>query len=366
MLNANIGIGPMSTEIIEAVFRYSHYHRKELMLVASKNQVDYSGGYVNGWTTDEYRQFIEEKKSEYPYSNVKICRDHCGPGFNGIDDMSDSYKTIEADLANGFDLIHIDFCHFSGSYEEKILEAKKAIEYCLNLNSNVMLEIGTDENVGSNFSINSLAEVEAELDTFLQFCEPEFYVVQTGSLIKEINQAGLFNRSFVEKAAKIIHERNVKLKEHNADYLSKEELLKRQGIVDAINIAPQLGVIQTQFVLNKCLIYGIDFSEFAERIYKGNKWRKWMHSNSPANKLLCSLIAGHYHFASDEYKKIIFQLSRLENIHESIINLITEVIDHYEGCQQTVGQRNLAGIKRPLLLQENLRESRSQDKLSVS
>ena len=35
-----IGIGPMSSEVIEAVYKYSSINNKELMLIASKNQID--------------------------------------------------------------------------------------------------------------------------------------------------------------------------------------------------------------------------------------------------------------------------------------------------------------------------------------
>ena len=39
--------GPMSSEIIQAIYQYSHDNSVELMLIASKNQIDYDGGYVN-------------------------------------------------------------------------------------------------------------------------------------------------------------------------------------------------------------------------------------------------------------------------------------------------------------------------------
>ena len=55
-IKANLGIGPMSSETIEAVYRFSNFHRKQIMLIASKNQIDYSGGYVNKWTTKEYAE----------------------------------------------------------------------------------------------------------------------------------------------------------------------------------------------------------------------------------------------------------------------------------------------------------------------
>src|SRR4051812_15384473 len=110
-----LAIGPMSSEIIEAVFYYSNFFRVPLMLIASKNQIDYAGGYVNNWTTAEYMEFVNTMKKQYPLAKVKICRDHCGPGFNGKTDLKDVYKTIEEDIKTGFDLIHIDFCHCPGT-----------------------------------------------------------------------------------------------------------------------------------------------------------------------------------------------------------------------------------------------------------
>jgi len=329
MINSNLGLGPMSSEIIEAIFRVSHYQRKELMIIPSKNQIDYNGGYVNNWDTKEFMKFIKEMKEKYPNSEVKICRDHCGPGFNGNFDLEDTYKTIKADIENGFDLIHIDFYHFKGSKEEMLNESKRAIEYCLRLNPNIMLEIGTDENEGINFNLMNINELENEIDFFKSFCNPEFYVVQTGSLVKEINQAGNFNKSFIESISRVLKSRGLKLKEHNADYLSKEDIEIRKDIVDAMNIAPQLGVIQTKIVLTKCLMYGVPFNEFLEEVYNGGKWKKWMHQSNPT-KLLCTLIAGHYHFSSEPYLRIIEELEKRRNIKEDLINSIIEVIEHYE------------------------------------
>ena len=268
-------------------------------------------------------------KEKYPNSEINVCRDHCGPGFNGKFELDDVYKTMKTDIENGFDLIHVDFCNFRGSKEEMLNESKRAIEYCLRLNPNISLEIGTDENEGINFGQNNFWELEKEIDFFKEFCNPEFYVVQTGSLIKEINQVGNFNKQFIESIARVLKSKGLKLKEHNADYLSKEEIGLRDGIVDAFNIAPQLGVIQTKIVLTKCLMYGVPFDEFLEEVYEGGKWKKWMHNNSPENKFLCCVIAGHYHFASESYKKIINQLEEREDIKEAIINEMGEVINHY-------------------------------------
>lgn len=329
-INADLAIGPMSIESVEAVFRYSHFHRKQLMLIASKNQVDWDGGYVNNWTTRKYMEYIRNMNKAYPQAKVLVCRDHCGPGFNGNHNLSDVYKTIEEDLQSGFDLIHIDFCHLKGTYRKQLEESKKAIMHMLSIRPDILIEIGTDENVGANYSLTNLEEIEKEIDFFKEFCQPIYYVIQTGSLVKEINQFGSFNKIFVQKASVLLTEKGLKLKEHNDDYLSKEELLERSGIVDAMNIAPQLGVIQTQIILNKCLIYGIDATDFTEEVYRGGKWKKWLNKNGAGNKLLCSTIAGHYHFTSVVYKKIISRLEEREDIHENIINALMDLINHYE------------------------------------
>lgn len=330
MEKLQLGIGPMSSEITEAVFRYSHFHRRPLMLIPSKNQVDASGGYVNNWTTKQFMEYVNKMRETYPNSQVKVCRDHCGPGFNGNHDIEDTYKTIRSDVDNGFDLIHIDFCHFQGTKEERFTASKKAVELCLELNPNIELEIGTDENEGINFSINMLHELEEEIDFFKSFCNPTFYVVQTGSLVMEINQVGNFNPEFISKVKEVLNSKGLKMKEHNADYLSKEEIKSREGIVDAMNIAPQLGVIQTMLVLKKCLIYGIPITEFLEDVYASGKWKKWLHTNTAENKFLCACIAGHYRFGQEPYKKIISQLKEREDINENIITEIMEVISHYE------------------------------------
>ncbi len=332
IITATLAIGPMSSETIEAVFRYSHYHRKQLLLIASKNQIDHAGGYVNNWTTVEYMKFVKEMKALYPQSNIIVCRDHCGPGFNGNDDLKDVYATIEADIKNGFDLIHIDFCHFKGTKEEMFAESKKAIEYCKSLNPDILLEIGTDENLGTNYSISNIDEIEEEIDYFKSFCSPEFYVVQTGTLVMEARQAGIFNPKFTGDIRALLQKKGLKLKEHNADYLTRSQLIEQKPLVDCMNNAPQFGVVQTSTVISKCLTYGISIDNFADEVYGGGKWKKWMDKNGPENIMQCVLIAGHYHFAGPAYKELIKQLEEVEDIKESIINALEAIIEHYTEC----------------------------------
>src|SRR5690242_5038473 len=122
---SRIGIGPMSPEIVEAAFRYSSLRRTPLMLIASKNQIDWDGGYVGGWKTTDYMDYVKKMKKKYPRAEIYVCRDHCGPGFKN-DDLDDVYKTIDSDIENGFDLIHVDFCH-AGKDKAHLLEQSRKV-----------------------------------------------------------------------------------------------------------------------------------------------------------------------------------------------------------------------------------------------
>lgn len=315
---SKIGIGPMSTEIIEAVFRYSEQNTVPLMLIASKGQIDWDGGYVNKWNTKQYMDYVGLMRKQYPKAAVYICRDHCGPGFKN-NDLKDVYATIDHDIKNGFDFMHIDFCYFQGDRKQMLSESERAINYIRKFNPNILIEVGTDENTGAKLDDADIARIEEDMKFFTGIAPINFFVVQTGSLIKEINQVGEFNERFIRKVRKIADKYRLNLKEHNADYIGREEIRKRIGLIDAVNVAPQYGAMQTQLTLQKCLTYGIDASDFLNTAYESGKWQKWLYKNTLDNKFLCSFIAGHYVFFSDAYKTIYEKISKHENFKETII-----------------------------------------------
>lgn len=331
MINARLGFGPMSSEAIEAIFRYSQRHERELMLVTSKNQIDYAGGYVNNWCTREYSEFLAVMRRQYPGSNVKTCRDHCGPGFNGRLDIQDTYRTIEADLEAGFSLIHIDFCHQSEHRTEQMAASRKAIEYCLELDPSTLLEVGTDDTNISTPSA-SMDELREEVAYFADFCRPVFYVVNTGALVKETRQVGVFNKGFAHEAAALIERFGFRLKEHQGDYLSSDDLVQRKGIVGAMNVAPQLGAVQTSTVLHECLRHGVEADQLVAEVFAKGRWKKWMLEGSLPDPRYCTRIAGHYHFASDTYRRLVDRLSAVTNIHAAILDAIDGVIARYDNA----------------------------------
>jgi hypothetical protein len=322
-----LGVGPMSEEIVEAVFSYSENTGEPLMLIASKNQIDWDGGYVNRWTTKEYVNYVNKIRKQYPKAKVFVCRDHLGPGFKNYD-LTDVYKTMDSDIENGFDLIHVDFCHFKGDREELLNESKKAIEYIRSKKPDMLLEVGTDENAG--VFLENVEAIEKDMAFFSSIAPLQFFVVQTGSLTKEQNQAGGFNAEFIAKIKERSKKYGVGLKEHNGDYIEKSEIQKRKGLIDAMNVAPQFGVIQTMMTLQKCHTYGIDFTDFLHEAYQSRKWEKWLAKNTADNKFLCSVLAGHYVFASDAYKKLYEKISSHEDFRQEIVKEMGKNFGLYE------------------------------------
>ncbi len=320
-----IAFGPLSPEIVEAVFKYSHQNHYPFMLIASKNQIDYNGGYVNNWNTNSYMNFVKEMRAKYLDSDVLICRDHCGPGFNGNSDLGDTFATITEDIKRGFDLIHIDFCHYQGPRSVALEKASEAIKYAKRFNSRIRFEIGTDE-IGQP---TNLGQVRRDIEYFLQFCQPDYYVVNTGSHVLEDKQVGVFNQTLTQSAKNLLNNYNLKLKEHNGDYLTPEQIRSRMGLVDSINIAPELGFRQTGKILNLASQFRVSPDSFLEAAYKSKKWKKWLQFSTPDDIYTCSLIAGHYVFAGREYTRLYNHLADFVNVKEELINEAMTVIDRY-------------------------------------
>ncbi len=325
-IDSKLGFGPMSAEIIEGIVKASADLKKAFMLISTKNQIDWDGGYVSNWKTIDYVEYIDRLTRKYPASKVYLCRDHCGPGFknNSIDDV---YKTIYDDIENGFELIHLDFSKVSSDKEVVLKETQKAILAILKKSESIHIEIGTEENVGDLKT--DITQIKREFNFINGFVKPEFFVVQTGSLTKEVNQIGALNKSFIKEVHGFLTENGVKLKEHNADYLDADAIEERRGLIDALNIAPQLGVLQTITVISEALTYGVDINSFLNVAYESEAWGKWLYKNTPSNKMLCSIIAGHYNFTKDHYRRLADSLERFIDIKSLIIEKIKKLVTYY-------------------------------------
>jgi len=320
-MNFKLGMGPMSYYINEILANYAKENQRPLMIIASRNQIDSDSGYV--MTTRELSKQIAPLRSEY----LMLCRDHCGPYFLDAEKslstrqaVEATKKTIAGDIENGFDLIHIDTSRCDQPYQI----ADELFSFCLLLNPKIRFEFGTEENVGVAAGIKKYQE---DVKFASQFPNMDFVVAQTGSLTMEDRQVGSFDVAMVRKLVGYAETAGVKLKEHNADYLSAEQiLLRKQAGVHACNIAPQLGVIQTKTVLDLADRHGIDASHFKQTILDSGKWKKWIIDGNDDVKIV---VAGHYCFNTPSYSSLEHELSKVCSVKSSIEQNIKICLDQY-------------------------------------
>lgn len=326
-----LGVGPMSPEVVDSCLKYSKTHDFPIMIIASRNQVDYNSGYA--FNTEELVQYVKAN-SNYNSNLVKICRDHCGPYFADADKAISYEETVKAckltikhDLENNFDLLHIDVSRVENSKQNDL--AKELIEYALSLNPNVALEFGSEDNTGQN-----LYDTLVTVDKQIAFVKPykknvKFLVNQTGSLTKH-TQVGIFNQELCTEISQKIHNAGFLLKEHNADYLNVNQVkIHKECGVDSINIAPQLGYTHTYVLSKMGYHYRSELNKFRQYVLERNMWQKWV-VDSVQDDDTKFLTSAHYFFNS-EYSMLINDIIAKKKLpfNEMLYDEIAIVLDQY-------------------------------------
>lgn len=325
MKQFKLGFGPMSREIIKILVKHSEDYEYPLMIIASRNQVDYDTGYV--CTTRQLMELIEFVSPTKP-KNLLVCRDHCGPYFSMADEglsieqaIERCKQTIKEDIDRGFDLIHIDTSKINDS---DFRYATELIEYALSLNPNIKLEFGSEDNTGENLDV-SMANLDSQLKFLNKYKDNVvFFVTQTGSLVKD-RQVGFFNDKN-SQILNMVHSAGFLFKEHNADYFTKDDIILRQRFgVDALNIAPQLGTIETATL--KRFAPPDLWNKFADLVYSKNYWQRWIGDNQDKDTAVA--VSGHYCFNSKEYSDIMSAIN-YEKFVDELKARINGVINDYK------------------------------------
>ena len=119
-------IGPMSKNIVDAIVEFCANTGNTIGLIPSRRQVEWDGGYVNNWTTEEFSNYV---------ITLPLQRDHSGPGQGNNDD--DGYESLAYD-AKHLQLIHIDPWKKYPDFAEGLKWTANMIEYCDRINSNII------------------------------------------------------------------------------------------------------------------------------------------------------------------------------------------------------------------------------------
>ena len=297
------------------------------MLICSRNQIEtefLGGGYVNNFNTEEFAKFIKSKKNRY----LIMARDHCGPfkrdGFinkkNLNYEVDNCKKSLSDDIINDFSLLHIDT---SECGKAKYEIAKDLINFsnnlAKNLNKKIFFEFGCeDHGVMTNFK-----KFKMDAKFFSNFDNKQYIVCQTGSLVKSIFQVGQFDIDSIRIMKKISEDNGILLKEHNCDYLNNYQInLRKKFGINAINIAPELGVTQTMLIYYLAKKYNFDYEigTFKKLVLEKKKWKKWNYNNE--NNVIKFFSAGHYHYQSSEYQRLYSKISKKVNFQSNLDKII--------------------------------------------
>lgn len=344
-----LGFGPMSREIVDILCRYTADNNYPLMLIASRNQVDSDTGYV--CTTQQLGDLVKPHRN----SNLLLCRDHCGPGFSDLDtglsldqQIYRCKETISADIRAGFDLIHIDVSRVPG---DALTVGAELIDFALSIKPDIMLEFGSEDNTGVDVT-GSLARVAPQLEFLQQYKHNvKFFVSQTGSLTLNA-QAGSFDTERNQQLAEQIHLAGFLFKEHNADYFTAEDIKLRIGAgVDSLNIAPQLGKLQTDLL--ETFAPADLWQRFSDRVYAENRWQRWTAGST--DQALATSVSGHYCFDTPEYRDIIAAIDSAEFLRQ-LEQRITELLKFYKTFDHTNPD-----VQFEIQLQKRLAELRRRD-----
>jgi hypothetical protein len=95
-----------------------------------------------------------------------------------------------------------------------------------------------------------------------------------------------------------------------------------------MNIAPQLGVVQTKLLKEMTLSRGGEthWDAFSKVVLASGRWKKWTDSEEDEQKVV---VAGHYCFNGPEYQAILEQLSQHGDWTNEINQAMYQIFNTY-------------------------------------
>jgi hypothetical protein len=287
----------MSKNVVDCVIKHGQKH--SIGLIPSRRQVDFSGGYVNKWDTQKFSEYVKSKNS-----SILICRDHGGQYQGQVED--DGAQSFEEDTKY-FDLIHIDPFRSCQTIYQAAEKTGNIIERLFEINPDITYEVGTEQ---------AIFKYEPEhLNWFLgylkirlrveQFNQIKYAVVQSGTGLDLATRTntGNFNSNRLIKFVEIVKNYGLMSKEHNGDYLtdSFDVEMRFESGLDAINIAPEYGQIESEFYLDSCKDNPELFEELYQICYNSGKWKKWIPDITRISKEQLIITCCHYILSQDNF-----------------------------------------------------------------
>ena len=207
-------------------------------------------------------------------------------------------------------------------------EAKELMREMIKIRNNDSLWENIDVKTGHLRAVDELEKLLSLLEKKLNpniFENIVYAVVQSGVGLDLGNSKNTceFGEKRFSDMIKVCNKFGKKSKEHNGDYLSVDEYKLRFDLgMDAINIAPQFGQLETLCYLEEM---GDDIEDYYKICYDSKRWVKWVSKDfvPENNKKELIKICGHYVFSDEEFKSIAPNID--DKIKKSITDRLLEI-----------------------------------------
>ena len=351
-----LGICPMSEELIRAPIELALEYDFPVLFVASRNRVseDEGGGYVMGLTPESFIQKILDVEDSLGVNSGSspnyirfISIDHCGPWYKererelSEEEATKSVKrTLIACLKAGYSGFHID-CSFKPPLSVEMNEEKMTkltvdlIEFAERKRivlgkGTVSYEIGTEETAGKSVSVQHFSSsVKGMLSEMKkrELPEPVFVVGRTGAEINMLENVGGFDYTAASSLPEVARKFHLGFKEHNADYLSNPILsLHPHYGITAANVGPSFAAEQTKALLSLAAIEERKirkdssnlYQVMSEAVLQKAPFHKWLRKKDEwtvdelqeksAELRAVTVVCGHYVYYDEKVKEAIGRL----------------------------------------------------------
>jgi hypothetical protein len=290
-----LGVGPVSKITVDVALDLSKWRKVPIWLIPSRRQVEckaQGGGYVNGWSTEEFVKYVKEIDSD---NLISFVRDHGGQYQgakyeNAKADYEAAIKSFKVDIAAGFDVLHVDSSKASPFMTDTILSELNddRVDYEVNIDAH-------------SAKLTYIESFKVWLSPLLKHQNIKFIAGNTGLFVYEAKNTNYLSRQTLDALLDLADKTNTTYMQHNCDYLRDDVMIElRKAGVKVVNVAPEYGVVETTALLEYLEIYGLkqERDAFISMVAAGDKWVKWFDHVGNASDLDKCLVSGHYYLNS--------------------------------------------------------------------